>query len=155
MKEPLAKALRFSLGERASQAERLHPGQQVLIDQRDLKPGHIRDEIGEGKVPHPGVFAGADPVLNSGSLAVAKFQRGDLIILGVGEKTGEVAAVMVGELELAPGWARSLRQIILDPSGQLERSTEPESTETKIDLSPGSQIGDQRTDSSPVDPAEA
>ncbi len=79
MKEPLAKPLRFSPGERPTQAKGLHSGHEVLRDQGNLKSGFIRGEASEGKVPRPGVFAGAYPVLNSGPLAVAELQGGDLI----------------------------------------------------------------------------
>ncbi len=50
----------------------------------------------EGKVPHAGLLAAPDRVLDPGAAAVAKFELGDLCAFGVGEKRGEAVAVMVG-----------------------------------------------------------
>ncbi len=55
------------------------------------------------EVPHAGVFAVADAVLNAGALAVAGLQFGDVIAGVVGQKARVPVAVLIEDLKLRAG----------------------------------------------------
>ncbi len=100
VQQPVAQPLGFGRGELAVEAEQLHPAEQVLGDERQLKPGLVVLEGVVGKVAHAGVLAGADAVLDSGAAAVAQLQRGEVVAVLVAEKARMAVAVLVEDLKL-------------------------------------------------------
>ena len=64
--DAVTQLLGFGDGELAVEAQRLGPGVEVLGDQHQLQPGFVADEVLAGQVAQPGVFGGADAVLDMG-----------------------------------------------------------------------------------------
>ena len=86
------------------QAEQRRPAQQGLRQQRDLQPGLVVGEGGEGHASHPGLLGDADRVLDAGPAAVAQLQGGDVLIALVGDEGGvAVAGLAVEDRELGAG----------------------------------------------------
>ena len=71
VQQPMAKSFRFGGREFAGQADQLCLAEQVLGDERGLKPGLVVLEGVVGEVAHAGVLAGADAVLDARAAAVA------------------------------------------------------------------------------------
>ena len=122
VEQPLAKALGFGDREFAVQADQLGPGEEVLGDQRELEPGLVVLERVVREVAHAGVLAGADAVLDPGAAAVTQFQRGDVVLVLVGEKARVPVAALVEDRELRAGvWtlAPDDQPGALGPGGQV------------------------------------
>ena len=60
------------------EAEALGPGHEVLGDQHELQPGVVAHDVDAGQVAQPGVFGGADAVLDVGAVTVAQLQGGEV-----------------------------------------------------------------------------
>ncbi len=63
--DAVTQLLGFGDGAVAVEAQLLGPGVEVLSDEHQLQPGFVADEVLAGQVAQPGVFGGADAVLES------------------------------------------------------------------------------------------
>ena len=90
VQQPLAKAFRFSDRELAGEADELCPGEEVLGDQRGLKPGLVVLKGVVGEVAHAGVLPGSDAVLDPRAGAVTQLQHGNVaaVLVGRGSRCG-------------------------------------------------------------------
>jgi hypothetical protein len=78
VQQPVPQPFRFRAGELSFETEQSHPAEQLLRDQRELEPGLVVLKRVVREVSHAGVLAVADAVLDSGALAVAHLQPGDI-----------------------------------------------------------------------------
>ncbi len=59
---------------------------EVLGDQHQLQPGLVADEVLARQVAQPGVFGGADAVLDMGAVTMPQLQGGDVGVGLVGDE---------------------------------------------------------------------
>jgi hypothetical protein len=99
----VAKALGLGGCELAVEAQEPRPAEELLCDQRDLKPGLVVTEGVVWQVAHAGVLAGADAVLDARVAAVAQLKAGDALACLIGEKARVAKALAVEDLKLRTG----------------------------------------------------
>jgi hypothetical protein len=129
VQQALAHALGLGERELPVQAEPGGPAQQGLGEERDLQPGLVVGEGGEGHLCHPGLLADADRVLDAGAAAVAQLEGSDVGVLLVGDEGGvAVAGLAVEDRELGAG-VRALapddQPRALGPARKVEAIGEP------------------------------
>ena len=82
----MTQLFRFGDGELTVEAQLLSPGMEILSDQHQLQPGLVADEVFARQVAQPGVFGGADAVLDVGPVTVPQLQGGDVGVGLVGDE---------------------------------------------------------------------
>lgn len=103
VQQSVAQPLGFGSGERASEADQPRPAEQILGDQRDLKPRLVVLEGVVGQVAHAAVLALADAVFDAGAAAMAQLQHGDVVAVLVGQQARVAVAEAVKDSELRTG----------------------------------------------------
>ena len=92
----------FADGELVIERERLCPDDQVLRDQRELKPDGVVVKVAERQILQAGLLAVANAVLGAGASAVQALEPGR-VAGKIGQRGQEAVAVMVGEGQLRAG----------------------------------------------------
>jgi hypothetical protein len=72
-------------------------------EERELQPGLVVLEGGEGQVADAGLLGAADRVLAAGAAAVAQLQGGDVGVVLVGDEGGMAVPLGVEDFELGAG----------------------------------------------------
>ena len=103
VQQAVTQPLRLGVGELAGEADELHPGEEVLGDQRELQPCLVLEEGVVREIAHAGVLAGSDRVLDASAAAVTELQDGDVAAVLVGEEAGVPVAMFIEDLELRAG----------------------------------------------------
>jgi hypothetical protein len=84
VEESVAQQFRLGLGQGSVEQDGLGPSDQVGGGQRELQPDSVDRELSGREPAQPGLFGGADAVLDSGVGAVPGLQERKLPLLGVG-----------------------------------------------------------------------
>src|SRR5262245_780648 len=89
VEEAVAQSLRLGERELALEDEQAQPGEQVLGEQRELKPAAVRLKRLERQAPEPELLRFLDPVFDPCVQAVAALQLRDLVCGLVGDERSE------------------------------------------------------------------
>ena len=95
VQDAVAKPLGLTDGVLAPQRERLHPDHDVVAQQRELQPGGVRAEEVKRQPLGAGRLERLDAILDLGVLAVQGLERGDVLVLLVGDEALEAVAVEI------------------------------------------------------------
>ena len=109
----------------AVEAQQLRPDGDVVRGEREFEPRRVRLEGVKRQVRGAGRLDRLDLIFDLGVLAVADLERGDVLVVLVGDKALEPVSVQIGERELGTG-VRALASAdqagAVRPLGEVDRA---------------------------------